>query len=117
MKFNFYVATHSLMGLVKGKHYFVGADNRVFLQNENRVPFFILRRILKPIASYEGQLKEEWRKEKKEIQMGVLDLFSYEEMSVKLIEVHEKKNSMVCLAQIPGSEEYVQIDVTRRCIA
>lgn len=112
MKFNFYIATASQNGLKKGKHYFVEADRKVLLQNGKRVSFFALRRYLKPIAYYEGELKEEWQQGKTSIKMGLSDILWYEEMQVNLIEVYQKKRSLVCLAQIPGSKEYVQINVT-----
>lgn len=111
MKFNFYIATASQNGLEMGKHYFVGKDKKVVLQDGKREFFSCLKNFLKPITSYEGELKEMWQQGKKEMRMGVSDFFDYAEMQVKLIEVYQKKKSLVCLAQLPGNEEYVQIDV------
>ena len=111
MKNTFYIATASQNGLEKGKYYFVGADRKVFLQNGKRVPFFHMRKILKPITYFEGEFKEEWKKGMMNIKMELRDFVWYQELIVKLIEIHKKKKGLVCLAQIPGSKEYVQIDI------
>ena len=117
MKFNFYIATVSRNSLEEGKHYFVGADGKILIQDEKSVSFLRLRSFLKPIAVYEGQLKDEWNADKKEIKMGISDLFRYEEMQVKLIEVYRKRKSLVCLAKLPEIEKYVQIDVPHMWVA
>ena len=117
MKNSFYIATASMNGLEKGEYYFVEDDRKVHLQNGKRIPFFTLRKILKPIPYYDGKLKENWQEGKTDIKMEVHDFIWYEEVIVKLIKIKHTKKGMVYLAKLPGSEEYVQIDTYYKMVA
>lgn len=111
MNNNFYKATISEHGLEKGRIYFEDEDWKVTLFDGERVPASKLKGNLKPIPVYEGKLKEEWAPDKWSLFMEVQDFMLAEEMLVMLLEVHQKGKGLVCLAEIPGEVEPVQIDV------